>query len=193
MELFAKGGIGAKEESYTYSGEDFSNPRILVMGCGTAGSDMVKRLEKMGASGAEILAIDADLRRMERIGAEREILIGREGEGTGGDPAIRRAAAGRSLEEALGAPTWSSSSQASGKGPRRVRPPPYARWQKITERRLWPSSPFRPEQKRLRKAAGDQNSARSEVSRRPQIQRSFWRPRESWRWRRSSPSIRPSR
>ena len=102
MELFAKGGIGAKEESYTYSGEDFSNPRILVMGCGTAGSDMVKRLEKMGASGAEILAIDADLRRMERIGAEREILIGREGEGTGGDPAIRRAAAGRSLEEALG-------------------------------------------------------------------------------------------
>jgi cell division protein FtsZ len=103
-----KRSFRSAEMSYSYEGEDFANPRILVVGCGDAGCNMATRLANLGVSGAEILAVNTDRRRMEEIKADRKIHIGRGfvGEdGAGGDPKKGRIAAERSrhaLEEALG-------------------------------------------------------------------------------------------
>jgi len=64
MNRAAGGGIGADEAPYSYDGEEFRNPRILVVGCGEAGSRMVRRLEKVGSSGADLLEVwDSHRRR----------------------------------------------------------------------------------------------------------------------------------
>lgn len=108
MELEPKGGFRSVEMSYSYDGEDFANPRILVVGCGDAGCNMVTRLANLGVHGAEIVAVNTDRHRMNKIKADKKILIGREvtlGDGAGGDPVLGRTAAERSrhaLEEALG-------------------------------------------------------------------------------------------
>lgn len=93
--------------SYSYDGEDFANPRIMVVGCGDAGCNMVTRLANLGVSGAEIVAVNTDRRRMENTRTDKKIHIGRgvvRGDGAGGDPEIGRIATERSrhaLEEAL--------------------------------------------------------------------------------------------
>jgi cell division protein FtsZ len=108
MDFEPRRAFRSAEMSYSYGGEDFANPRILVVGCGDAGCKMVTRLANLGISGAEILAVDTDRRQMDRIRADKKILIGRSairGDGAGGDPEIGRIAAERSrraLEEALG-------------------------------------------------------------------------------------------
>ncbi|HII07378.1 MAG TPA: cell division protein FtsZ [Methanotrichaceae archaeon] len=108
MELEPKGGFRSVEMSYSYDGEDLANPRILVVGCGNAGCNMVTRLANLGVHGAEIVAVNTDRRRMDKIKADKKILIGRGvagGDGAGGDPELGRIAAERSrhiLEEALG-------------------------------------------------------------------------------------------
>jgi cell division protein FtsZ len=108
MDFEPRRAFRSTEMSYSYGGEDFANPRILVVGCGDAGCKMVTRLANLGISGAEILAVDTDRRQMDRIRADKKILIGRSavrGDGAGGDPEIGRIAAERSrraLEEALG-------------------------------------------------------------------------------------------
>jgi cell division protein FtsZ len=108
MELEPKGAFRSCEMSYSYDGEDFGDPRILVVGCGDAGCNMVTRLANLGVSGAETLAVNSDRRRMDRIRADKKIHIGRgivRGDGAGGDPEIGRIAAEssrRALEVALG-------------------------------------------------------------------------------------------
>ena len=108
MDIDPKTAFRSCEMSYSYDGEDFANPRILVVGCGDAGCNMVTRLANLEVDGAETLAVNTDRRMMERIRADRKMLIGRgfvEGDGAGGDPKIGRIAARRSrraLEDALG-------------------------------------------------------------------------------------------
>ena len=108
MDFEPKGGFRPAETSYTYDGEDFGNPRILVVGYGDAGCNMVTRLVNLGVCGAEIVAVNTDRLRMDKIRADKKILIGRgvvRGDGAGGDPELGRIAAERSrhsLEEALG-------------------------------------------------------------------------------------------
>jgi cell division protein FtsZ len=107
MELEPKGAFRSCEMSYSYDGEDFANPRIMVVGCGDAGCNMVTRLANLGVSGAEIVAVNTDRRRMENTRTDKKIHIGRgvvRVDGAGGDPEIGRIAAERSrhaLEEAL--------------------------------------------------------------------------------------------
>jgi len=99
MKLEPKGAFRSSEMSYSYEGEDFADPKILVVGCGDAGCKMVTRLANLGVSGAETLAVDTDRRRMDWIRADKKILIGRGivgGDGAGGDPEIGRIAAERS-------------------------------------------------------------------------------------------------
>lgn len=108
MEFEPKSAFRSCEMSYSYEGEDFSNPRILVVGCGDAGCKMATRLANLGVSGADIMAVNTDRRRMEGVGADRKILIGGGlvgDDGAGGDPEVGRTSAERSrraIEEALG-------------------------------------------------------------------------------------------
>lgn len=66
--------------------------RILVVGCGGAGNNMVNRLEKIGGlKGAETFAINTDRQHLEATMADKHLLIGRnitKGLGTGGDPVL---------------------------------------------------------------------------------------------------------
>jgi len=108
MDFEPKGAFRSSEISYSYDGEDFANPRILVVGCGDAGCKMVTRLSNLDISGAETLAVNTDRRLMPQIRADKKIHIGRgilRGDGAGGDPEIGRMAAERSrpaILEALG-------------------------------------------------------------------------------------------
>jgi len=108
MELEPKSAFRSREMSYSYDGEEYANPNILVVGCGDAGCKMVTRLTNLGVSGAETLAVNTDRRRMGGIRANKKIFIGRGialSDGAGGDLDIGRIAAERSksaFEEVLG-------------------------------------------------------------------------------------------
>ena len=90
----------AKE--YAYDESFVFEPRILVVGCGGAGGNSVNRLHRMGVHGAETVAINTDKAHLDRIEADRKILIGRsitKGLGTGGKPEIGRRCAELSEDE----------------------------------------------------------------------------------------------
>jgi len=95
----------AKEEDKL---EDFSSPKIMVVGTGGAGCNAVNRLAGMGISGAQLVAVNTDKQHLAMINDElTKILIGRSvtrGLGAGGYPEIGEKAAEVSrnaLEEVL--------------------------------------------------------------------------------------------
>ncbi len=95
----------AKEEDKL---EDFSSPKIMVVGAGGAGCNAVNRLAGMGISGAQLVAVNTDKQHLAMINDElTKILIGRSvtrGLGAGGYPEIGEKAAEVSrnaLEEVL--------------------------------------------------------------------------------------------
>jgi len=53
-----------------------SQPRIVIVGCGGAGNNIVNRLYHMGYSGGETIAIDMDRQHLDMIQAGRKMLIG---------------------------------------------------------------------------------------------------------------------
>lgn len=70
---------------------DYRPPRIVVIGCGGAGSNSVNRLTHIGVHGAKTFAINTDKLHLERIRADRKLLIGRSvtrGMGCGGLPEV---------------------------------------------------------------------------------------------------------
>jgi cell division protein FtsZ len=73
-----------QERFYSYDGEEFSNPRILVVGCEDAGCRMTARLANLGVTGADILTAKADRSRIDGIGAGKKILVGEYVVGGGG-------------------------------------------------------------------------------------------------------------
>ncbi len=87
--------------------EEFGQPQIVIIGCGGAGNNTINRLYNLGVNGAETLAINTDKQHLDRIQADKKILIGKSltrGLGAGGYPEIgRRAAelARGTLEEVL--------------------------------------------------------------------------------------------
>jgi cell division protein FtsZ len=69
----------------------YRSPRIIVVGCGGAGSNSVNRLAHMGVHGAETYAINTDKAHLERIRADNKLLIGgsiTRGMGCGGMPDV---------------------------------------------------------------------------------------------------------
>ena len=88
-------------------GEDFGDPKIVIVGCGGAGNNTINRLYNMGVKGAETIAINTDKQHLEMIQADKKILVGKSltrGLGAGGYPEVgRRAAelARGTLEEVL--------------------------------------------------------------------------------------------
>jgi len=84
--------------------EDFQveQARIMVIGCGGAGSNTVNRLTEMGVAGAATVACNTDARHLTVTKAHKKILLGREltrGLGAGGFPDVGRKAAEESKNE----------------------------------------------------------------------------------------------
>ena len=75
---------------------DMGQARIVVVGCGGAGNNTVKRLMTIGIQGAECIAINTDRQHLAVTTAHRKLLIGERitrGLGAGGYPHVGRAAA----------------------------------------------------------------------------------------------------
>ncbi|MDY0266542.1 MAG: cell division protein FtsZ [Methanimicrococcus sp.] len=76
--------------------DDFGQPRIVIVGCGGAGNNTIKRLYNMGIENAETICINTDKQDLDRTRADKKILIGKtltRGLGAGGYPEIGRKAA----------------------------------------------------------------------------------------------------
>ncbi|MHA1942886.1 MAG: cell division protein FtsZ, partial [Candidatus Thorarchaeota archaeon] len=78
--------------------------RIVVVGCGGAGNNTVKRLMTIGVQGAECIAINTDRQHLAVTTAHRKLLIGERitrGLGAGGYPHVGRAAAEESTGQLM--------------------------------------------------------------------------------------------
>jgi len=76
--------------------EDFSLPKIVVIGVGGAGNNTVSRLKQLGVDSATTIAINTDKQHLLMVKADKKVLIGRsltKGLGAGGYPEIGRKAA----------------------------------------------------------------------------------------------------
>ena len=81
---------------------DMGQARILVIGCGGAGNNTVKRLMTIGVQGAECVAINTDRQHLAVTTAHRKLLIGERitrGLGAGGYPHVGQAAAEESTHQ----------------------------------------------------------------------------------------------
>jgi cell division protein FtsZ len=79
-----------------------SDPRTVVVGCGGAGNNSVDRLQRIGVWGASTIAINTDRAHLERVHADKRVLIGKKitnGQGAGGHPEIAERCAEEAREE----------------------------------------------------------------------------------------------
>ncbi len=83
-------------------GRDMGQARIVVVGCGGAGNNTIKRLMTIGVQGAECVAINTDRQHLAVTTAHRKLLIGERitrGLGAGGYPHVGQAAAEESIPQ----------------------------------------------------------------------------------------------
>ncbi len=81
---------------------DMGQARIIVVGCGGAGNNTIKRLMSIGVQGAECIAINTDRQHLAVTTAHRKLLIGEKitrGLGAGGYPHVGQAAAEESAHQ----------------------------------------------------------------------------------------------
>ncbi len=81
---------------------DMGQARIVVVGCGGAGNNTVKRLMTIGIQGAECIAVNTDRQHLAVTIAHRKLLIGERitrGLGAGGYPHVGQAAAEESAQQ----------------------------------------------------------------------------------------------
>ena len=89
-------------------GEDFGDPRIVIIGAGGAGNNTVNRLYNIGVDGADTVAINTDKQHLKMVEADTKILVGKsltQGLGAGGDPSMGERAtemAQGTIKEVLG-------------------------------------------------------------------------------------------
>jgi cell division protein FtsZ len=84
------------------AGRDLGQARIVVVGCGGAGNNTIKRLMTIGVQGAECIAINTDRQHLAVTTAHRKLLIGERitrGLGAGGYPHVGQAAAEESVPQ----------------------------------------------------------------------------------------------
>ncbi len=92
----------------TTEGDEFGDPRIVIIGAGGAGNNTVNRLYNIGVDGAETIAINTDKQHLKMIEADTKILVGKSltnGLGAGGDPSMGERAtemAQGTIKEVLG-------------------------------------------------------------------------------------------
>jgi len=83
-------------------GLDKYNAKILIIGIGGMGSNVVTKITEMGIKGSQTVAMNTDAAHLVMTKADKKILLGREltkGLGAGGEPEIGRKAAEESLNE----------------------------------------------------------------------------------------------
>lgn len=83
---------------------DLSRCRIMVLGVGGVGNNIVDRLVEAGVSNSNVdcIAINTDLQHLKAVRASKKILIGKKvtkGLGAGGDPKIGKAAIEESIHK----------------------------------------------------------------------------------------------
>ncbi|MHA2379785.1 MAG: cell division protein FtsZ [Candidatus Thorarchaeota archaeon] len=81
---------------------DMGQARIVVVGCGGAGNNTVKRLMTIGIQGAECIAVNTDRQHLAVTVSHRKLLIGERitrGLGAGGYPHVGQAAAEESAHQ----------------------------------------------------------------------------------------------
>ncbi|MHA1138161.1 MAG: cell division protein FtsZ, partial [Candidatus Thorarchaeota archaeon] len=86
----------SRAERVSSTARDIGQARIVVVGCGGAGNNTVKRLMTIGVQGAECIAINTDRQHLAVTTAHRKLLIGERitrGLGAGGYPHVGKAAA----------------------------------------------------------------------------------------------------
>ena len=94
--------VGWEYVEYTEGSGDLPQPRIVVVGCGGGGCNSVHRLNEIGISCAETVAINTDRPHLSRIKAHKRLLIGQgvtNGLGAGSDPNVGRTCAENSVPE----------------------------------------------------------------------------------------------
>jgi cell division protein FtsZ len=91
--------MGGEEALEKY---EVGQAKMVVVGCGGSGQNMVNWLHQKGIDGADIVAINTDLQDLKLKNADKKILIGKEitrGLGAGGNPERGAAAAQESIQE----------------------------------------------------------------------------------------------
>jgi len=97
-----------KKMQQDVDGDNFGDPRIVIVGAGGAGNNTVNRLYNIGVDGAETIAINTDKQHLKMIEADTKILVGKSltnGLGAGGDPSMGERAtemAQGTIKEVLG-------------------------------------------------------------------------------------------
>src|SRR6056297_2967946 len=97
-----------REMDASSDGDEFGDPRIVIVGCGGAGNNTVTRLYNIGVEGADTVAINTDKQHLKMIEADTKILVGKSltnGLGAGGDPEMGERAtemAQGTIKEVLG-------------------------------------------------------------------------------------------
>lgn len=87
MESIIKDAVDEDDDANEF--EDVKDARIMVVGTGGAGNNMVTRMQRKGIEGAETVVINTDKQHLEMSEADRKILVGRDltkGLGAGGHP-----------------------------------------------------------------------------------------------------------
>ncbi|USZ69648.1 cell division protein FtsZ [Halorussus salilacus] len=98
----------SREMDVSTEGDEFGDPRIVIVGCGGAGNNTVNRLYNIGVEGADTVAINTDKQHLKMIEADTKILVGKSltnGLGAGGDPSMGERAtemAQGTIKEVLG-------------------------------------------------------------------------------------------
>jgi len=80
----------------------FPKAKIMVIGVGGAGNNTINRLNDLGITGANTVAVNTDAKHLSMIGAQKKILIGKnttKGLGAGGYPEVGMKAALESRNE----------------------------------------------------------------------------------------------
>jgi len=91
-----KPGLWGTFRSSEEDEQSFGMPRIVIVGCGGAGSNVVSRLARIDLEGAKTVAINTDRQHLKTVKADKKILMGEKLTGclgTGGDIQLGRKAA----------------------------------------------------------------------------------------------------
>jgi cell division protein FtsZ len=101
-EIHAPGQEQSHKQNHEREFEAASAARLIVVGVGGAGCNIVNHMIESGMGGVEFLAVNTDTQALSASRARRRICIGERltrGMGTGGDPAVGQQAAQESYDE----------------------------------------------------------------------------------------------
>jgi len=88
-----------------------SKPKIVVVGTGGSGSNTLNRMAEVGIEGAELIAMNTDVRHLLKIKADKKVLLGKmttKGMGAGSNPLVGESAAKEAQEDIKKALTGAS-------------------------------------------------------------------------------------